>query len=166
MQSEQDQANPPPAERGTIAVHPPRLAWRSAGRETCEGDIHASYSADVIASNGRVRKPFTWKGALYVCTSISGSALTDSRMQEHEAYRMVPVRMFTETTKTYSEKTDKAEEAEAARNDPKGFYHGMTIKHAGESFALCGPPIRFTAESSPDRPEGPTGEEPMQLTLF
>lgn len=166
MQSEQDQANPPPKEREIFAVHPARLAWRGAGRETCEGDIHASYSADVIASNGRVRKPFTWKGDLYVCTSITGSGLTDSGMPEHEAYRMVPVKMFGGTTKTYGEKTNKAEDAEAARNDPNGFYHGMAIRHGTESFVLCGPPIRFAAETSPGRPDATNGDEPMQLTLF
>ena len=105
MQSEQDQANPPPKERETVAVHPARLAWRGAGKETCEGDIHASYSADVIATSGRVRKPFKWKDGLYICTSISGSGLTESGMQEHEAYRIVPVGMFTGTTATYREKT-------------------------------------------------------------
>ena len=165
MESEQDQPYPPPTERETFAVHPARLAWRGAARETCEGDIHASYSADVIASNGRVRKPFRWKDGLYVCTSISGSGLTESGMPEHEAYRMVPATTFMGTTATYREKTDKAEDAEAARNDPNGFYHGMTIKHGGASFVLCGPPIRFTAEASPERPEGAPGD-PMQLTLF
>jgi hypothetical protein len=165
MQSKQDQANPPPTERETVAVHPARLAWRGAGREICEGDIHASYSADVIAMNGRVRKPFKWKDALCVCTSISGSGLTGSGVEEHEAYRIVPVKMFTEATKTYGEKTDKAEDAEAARNDPNGFYHGMIIKHGSESFVLCGPPIRFTADASPERPGGAIGE-PEQLTLF
>jgi hypothetical protein len=166
MQSENDQTNPPPAHRETFAVHPARPAWRGASRETCEGDIHASYSADVIASNGRVRKPFSWKDGLCVCTSISGSGLTDSGTQEHEAYRIVPVKMFTGTTKTYGEKTDKAQDAEAARKDPNGFYHGMTITHGGESFVLCGPPITFTAETSPQRPDSASGEEPMQLMLF
>ncbi len=166
MESEQGQASSPPIQRETVAVNPARLAWRGASRETCEGDIYASYSADVIASNGRVRKPFGWKDSLCVCTSISGSGLTGSGTEEHEAYRIVPVKMFTGTTKTYGEKTDKAEDAEAARNDPNGFCHGMTIKHGSESFALCGPPIRFTAEISPERPDGASGEEPMQLTLF
>jgi hypothetical protein len=166
MRSEQDQANPPPKERETCAVHAARLAWGAAGRETCEGDIHASYSADVIAMDGRVRKPFRWKDALCVCTSISGSGLTRSGMQEHEAYRIVPVKMFAGTMTTYREKTARAEDAEAARNDANGFYHGMTIKHGAETFVLCGPPIRFTAEGSPERPDGAPGEGPMQLTLF
>ena len=47
MQSEQDRANPPPTKGETVAVHPARLAWKGAGRETCEGDIRASCSADV-----------------------------------------------------------------------------------------------------------------------
>jgi hypothetical protein len=112
-----------------------------------------------------MRKPFKWRDGLCVCTSISGSGLTDSGMQEHEAYRLVPAKAFAGPMTTYAEKTDRAEAAEAARNDPTGFYHGMTIKHGKEIFVLCGPPIRFAAETSPDRPGGDTGE-PMQLTLF
>lgn len=166
MQSEQDEANPPPRERETVAVNPARLAWKAVGREICEGDIHASYSADVIAMSGRVRKPFKWNGALCVCTSISGSGLTDSGMQEHEAYRIVPVKMFTGMTATYHDKTARPEDAEAARKDLNGFYHGMVIKHGGENFVLCGPPVRFTAEASPERPDGTTGQGPLQLTLF
>jgi hypothetical protein len=165
MQSEQDQANPPPVKRETVGVHPARLAWRGAGRQVCEGDIHASYSADVIATNGRVRKPFTWKNALYVCTSIVGSGLTHSEMEEHEAYRIVPAKVYSGPVKSYREKTGKSEDAEDARNDPNGFYHGMTIQHGAEQFVLCGPPIRFTAETSPERPGGASGE-PLQLTLF
>jgi hypothetical protein len=87
-------------------------------------------------------------------------------MEEHEAYRIVPAKMFTGTTSTYREKTARAEDADAARNDPNGFYHGMTIRHGSESFVLCGPPIRFTAEASAERPDGAAGEEPLQLTLF
>jgi len=166
MQSDQGQADPPPRRRETVAVNPARLAWRGAGREVCEGDIHASYSADLIAECGRVRKPFKWQGGLCVCTGIRGSGLAESGTLEHEAYRIVSARVFAGTMKTYREKTARAEDAEAARNDPNGFYHGMTITHGGESFVLCGPPIRFTAETSPERPDGASGGEPMQLTLF
>jgi hypothetical protein len=166
MPSEQDKANPPPKERETFAVNPARLAWGAARREICEGDIHASYSADVIAMSGRVRKPFEWNSALCVCTSISGSGLTESGMQEHEAYRIVPAQMFTGTIRTYGEKTARADDAEAARNDPNGFYYGMTITHGKESFVLCGPPTRFVAEASPERPDGAPGGEPLQLSLF
>jgi hypothetical protein len=115
---------------------------------------------------GRVRKPFKWRGALCVCTSFSGCGLTESGMPEHEAYRIVPAEMFTGAKTTYREKTARAETAEAARNDPSGFYPGMTVKHGTQSFVLCGPPIRFTAEALPERPDGATGEVPLQLTLF
>jgi hypothetical protein len=159
-------ANPPPDDRETFAVNPVRLAWGDASRKICEGDIHASYSADVIAMAGRVRKPFKWRGALCVCTSISGCGLTESRMQEHETYRIIPVEMFTGAITTYREKTARAETAEAARNDPSGFCHGMTIKHGTQRFVLCGPPIRFTAVVLPERPDGAIGAVPLQLTLF
>src|ERR1700733_14182971 len=165
MQSNQDQANPPPTVRELFAVHPARLAWKGAGGGVCEGDIHASYSADVIAMKGRVRKPFNWRGELCVCTSIRGSGLTDSGMEEHEAYRLTPARAFTGTPTSYHDKTALAETAEAARHDPNGFYHGMVIKHGDQDFVLYGPPIRFTADASPERPGGAIGE-PEQLTLF
>jgi hypothetical protein len=165
MESKQDQAEAAPTERETFAVHPARLAWRGAGEEVCEGDIHGSYSADVIAMKGRVRKPFKWRGELCVCTSISGSGLTESAKEEHEAYRLVPARTFTGKITTYHDKTARAEDAEAARNDPNGFYHGMAIRLGTESFVLCGPPIRFTADATPARPGSETGE-PLQLTLF
>jgi hypothetical protein len=171
MPSEQYKANPPPAnppprERETAAVNPTRLAWSDAGTQICEGDIHASYSADVIAMSGRVRKPFKCKGALFVCTSIAGSALTGSGMPEHQAYRLVPAKMFTGTPTDYHGKTAKAEAAEAARNDPNGFYHGMAIEHGSESLVLCGPPITFISEASPERPDRGSREDPSQLTLF
>jgi len=166
MQSGQDKANPPPTERETFAVNPARLAWRAAGRQICEGDIHASYRADVIAMSGRVRKPFNWKGGLCICTGISGSGLTGGGMDEHEAYRIVAAEVFAGTPTSYHGKTARAEAAEAARNDPNGFYHGMTIKHGGKSFVLCGPPIKFVAEALPERPENAKGEGPVQLSLF
>lgn len=80
--------------------------------------------------------------------------------------RIVPAKLFAGLPASYGEKTATADAAEAARNDPNGFYHRMTIKHGGESYVLCGPAIRFTADGSSERPCGPTGEEPMQLTLF
>jgi len=166
MQSGQDKANPPPTERETFAVNPARLASRTAGKEICEGDIHASYSADVIGMSGQIRKPFRWNGALCVCTSITGSGLTSSGIQEHEAYRIVPVEIFEGSPTTYRGKTVRAEAAEAARNDPNGFYHGITIKHGTGIFVLCGPPMTFTAEAVPERPDGATREGPLQLDLF
>jgi len=48
--------------RITIPVNPARLAWgkynHGRNRDTGEGDIHASYSADTIASAGRSERHF------------------------------------------------------------------------------------------------------------
>lgn len=164
MPYDQHGAGPPPAVRELFTVHPSRLAWGAAGRETCAGDIHASYSADVIAASGRSRKPFKWKGELYVCTGISGSRLTDSGKEEHEAYRMVLAEMFNGKRNTYRDKTDETEDA--ARNDLKGFYHGMVIRFGTETFVLSGPPVRFIADASAARPDAAASETPVQLGLF
>lgn len=124
-------------------------------------DIDESYSADRIAYGKPVCRPFQHNGDLWICTSISGSGLTESGKTEHEAYRIVPERMFHGTPTTYSATTNTAEAAEAARNDPNGFYHGITVKHGRDTFVLCGPPMRFVAEET----ETETAEQ-LQLTLF
>lgn len=56
------------------------------------------------------------------------------------AYRLVHLGAFDGQPTTYSEKTRNAE---AARNDPNGFYHGMTVAHGGPSYVLCGPEIHL-----------------------
>jgi hypothetical protein len=38
---------------------------------------------------------------------------------------------------------DKTRDGDSARADPNGFYHGMTVLHAGQTFVLCGPAARF-----------------------
>jgi len=126
------------------------------------GDIDRSYSADLIATNERVRKPFQYLGELWICTSITGWGLTRSGHREHEAYRLTRERAFIGVPMSYRAKTGTAEAAETARNDPFGFYHGMAVKHGSEAFVMSGPPLRFIG---PSRPE-PDPAEPMQLTLF
>lgn len=121
------------------------------------GDISESYSADRIGSGQPVRKPFQYDGALWICTSITGSSLTASGNAEHEAYRLIPKRMFSGTPTTYAARTDTFEAAEAARNDRDGFYHGVTVRHGHETLVLCGPPLRFVGEEV---------WEPLQLDLF
>lgn len=141
----------PDTETGIYAVDPARLAsgeWcHRAERTIGEGDIHASYSADRIGMEQPVRKPFTWKGTLHVCVSMRYRGDTTSA----EAYRLVHPQMFSGAPTTYAEKLT---DADAARADPNGFYHGMTVRHGGETFVLCGPPVSFV----PGQAE--------QLTLF
>ncbi len=131
-------------------------------------ELGDSYSADRIASGQPVRKPFQHAGELWVCTSITGSGLTSSGSTEHEAYRLMPEPVFTGTPTTYGTRISTGELAEAARNDPSGFYHGVTVKHGRETCVLCGPPLRIIAEEVAARPEpgGPKPPEPVQLGLF
>jgi hypothetical protein len=150
----------PTVDRATCATNGARL--RHDG-----GDIDDSYSADRIAADQPVRKPFQHDGALWICTSITGSGLTVSGSTEHEAYRLVPGRVFTGMPTTYGTRTSTGEAAETARNDPNGFYHGVAVKLGRETFVLCGPPLRFVPEEVAMRPGAdPKSETPLQLSLF
>lgn len=55
----------------TYTVDPDRLergAWsHQQNRQVGEGDIAASYSADTIGLENRTRRPFTFRGGLWVC---------------------------------------------------------------------------------------------------
>jgi hypothetical protein len=137
----------------------------AAARLGDRGDIHRSYSADIIASGQRVRTPFRHSGQSWVCVSIAGSGLTRSGFAELQAYRLTPESLYVGMPTTYRDRTANADAAEAARSDPFGFYHGMSIKHGGEAFVLTGPPVHFVPDASPSRPDG-EGAEPIQLTLF
>ena len=126
----------------THEVDPSRLAsgrWDHASEKTLgEGDITGSYSGDRIGMGKPLRRPFIWHGSPWVCTGISNlsGSVTVS------AYRLVAVEAFEGTYTTY---TDKTRNAEAARNDPMGFYHGMTVQSAGRDWILSGPEHTFVA---------------------
>lgn len=129
----------------TFAVDPTRLgsgAWCHRSQKTIgQGDIAASYSAERIGMNQPVRKPFNWKGSLWVCVSMT--FLSGSRSAE--AYRLTRKELFNGTPVTYA---DKTADADAARADPNGFYHGMTVRHGGQTFVLCGPPATLVPGAS------------------
>lgn len=124
----------------TQSVDPARLQsgrWcHRADKTIGEGDIHASYSADRIGMGKKLRKPFSWKGGLWVCVGIAGRRGEVSA----EAYRLVHPQIFNGEPVTYGVKTANGE---GARADPHGFYHGMLVKHAKEEAVLCGPPVQF-----------------------
>jgi hypothetical protein len=150
----------------TIPVKPSRLAWgtydHQRNRAVGVGNIHASYSADTIASAGKIRKAFRWQARLMVTTSLSGRG----GIEQAEAYQLIPLKAFGGVTMSYSEKTGTFENAEAARNDPNGFYHGMTVRQGSETFVLIGPPVVFVAADEPARPGGTPDAEAEQLSLF
>lgn len=129
----------------TSAVDPARLAsgqWcHRAEKMIGVGDIYGSYSGDRIGMGQPVRKPFTWRGSLHVCVGMRHRGDTTSA----EAYRLVHPQMFSGEPTTYAEKLT---DGDAARADPNGFYHGMTVRHAGAAFVLCGPPLTFVPGQS------------------
>jgi hypothetical protein len=142
-------------------IHSSRLAPARynpvTNHEYGEGDISASYSADVIAQSGRVRKPFKhrWQGQDYLWVSVGHTPPGTVG-----AFRLVTPDVFALPTTTY---TEKVKDAEAARNDPMGFYHGMAVKHAGKTFVLMGPEVLFVAEEPPQT--APDGSTPTDDTL-
>jgi len=133
------------------AVSPERLApgrWCHArDRQIGQGDIRASYSADVIAMEGRVRKPFHFQGWLWIAVAFRGA--------EAEAYRLIPAHAFEGTPVSYAAKV-LPEGGELARNDPSGFYHGMEVRSGKEAFVLAGPALRLV----------PDAQAPVQTDLF
>jgi hypothetical protein len=126
-----------------------------------EGDIHASYSADTIATEGKIRRPFMFNGNPWVCVGMRGRGAVD----EAEAYRLVHVKIFKGTPTTYSEKTRTEQGAEIARTDPLGFYHAMVVKSGKESFVMMGPPTTFVSDPVPEGPVNSVGQS-EQLSLF
>jgi hypothetical protein len=124
----------------TFSVDPARLAsgeWRHDLQKTIgRGDINASYSADRIGMGQPIRKPFEWRGGLWVCVSMTYLKGVVSA----EAYRLVHPARFSREPVSYAQKT---RDGYAARHDANGFYHGMTVKHAGALMVLCGPPARI-----------------------
>jgi hypothetical protein len=149
----------------TYAVNPSRLAapsWGSEKKKRPEGDIYASYSGDTICDSSKVRKPFSWHGSLWVAVNMEGGGGEVSKVK---AYRLVPRNFFEGTPTTYRKKTDR-DHGEAARKDPKGFYHGMTVTERGEIYVLCGPPSMFVADASAALPPGADLSPAEQLHLF
>ena len=128
------------AESQIFTVDSARLAhgnWcHRADKTVGEGDISASYSADRIAMGQSIRKPFRWQGADWVCVSSSFYHGVFSA----NAYRVVHPQQFQGNPTSYREKT---RDGDAARADSNGFYHGMTVTHAGQTMVLCGPPAIF-----------------------
>ncbi len=121
-------------------VDPSRLAsgtWcHTRDRSIGEGDIAASYSADKIGLEGKVRKPFVWQNSLWVCTGTHYQGDGKSA----EAYQLMPERFFEGELTTYSEVAMLPYEQ---RIKPEGFYHGMRVRHGKQGCVLVGPKALF-----------------------
>ncbi|AJE47980.1 hypothetical protein [Celeribacter indicus] len=127
-------------------VDPARLAsgaWcHTRDRQIGEGDISASYSADKIGLEGRVRSPFKWQNALWV--SVGGTSKGDYRAVQ--AYRIIERRFFDGTPITYQESV-------SAPKPLEGFYHGMAVKWGKLDCVLIGPASLFLPSEKKAAPE-------------
>lgn len=123
--------------------------WSQEANKTLGcGDIAASYSGDLIAMQAKVRKPYVLEGKL--CVTVA----TGSYPQEYvEAYQLIELASFDGTPTTYRDRVS-LNDGDTARNDPNGFYHGMTVTHGGNQFVLCGPPLLITASEEPELKQG------------
>ena len=134
----------------TIQVPPSRLAmgeWcHQSNASIGEGDIYGSYSADKIALEGSIRKPFRLKGWLYTATSVAGAA--DNLIAT--AYRLVPPPHVDLQPKTYAD-------LRLNTNRDSGFYHGLSVQYGGQQYILIGPPVEICKSDEP---------EPVQASLF
>lgn len=104
---------------------------------------YASYSADVIGMQSKVRKPVSCNGDLWVCVGAGGSAVGALTLR---FFRLMPTSEFQGETYTYNEKTSIWRECDTypgdfARQDPDGFYHGMRVKSGSTSYILTGPEL-------------------------
>jgi hypothetical protein len=110
------------------------------GKLVGEGDVLASYSADRIAEGrSTVAPPFSWRGALWICTGIGPDTLAD-------VYRLVPRAAFAGAVTDYSHKTSP-DAGERARPEALGFYHGVSVKYKGAAWVLAGPQLCLIAET-------------------
>ena len=105
----------------------------------------ASYSCDLIGMSNKVRKPVSCGGDLWVNTGGSGNRAN----RTYEMYRLIPVAEFEGIPTTYHEKTAMWQDGDEypgdyARNDPKGFYHGMAVQNGSVAYVLYGPPQKLT----------------------
>ncbi len=128
----------------TISVAPSRLksgSWcHASNQQKGEGDISASYSADVIAMEGRVRKPFRLNGYLCVCVGKSYHPQAGAKI-----YKLIELQNFEGTPTSYNERCK-----EEARACPNGFYHGMRVKNGKQTYVLSGPAIMAIESDEPE----------------
>jgi DNA polymerase III sliding clamp (beta) subunit (PCNA family) len=100
----------------------------------------ASRSTEKIPE-GKIRKPFFWKGESYVCTGSSGATC--------ECHQVVPADKWTGDKATYSER---------AKARPGSFsYAGILVKHGKTEYVLTGSTLTVCRAA---RPEAPKAEAP------
>ena len=133
------------------------IAWFSES-----GPVERSCSIQAI-TEGKLKSPAKIGTELFV---YMGGCMADFRIAV-QVWKVVPASEFVGQTWTYSEKLayDRGDEdkcgGEYARNDPNGFYHGMTGKMGKSPVVLQGPPVYLLPEA-----RKPKEAKPKQTSLF
>lgn len=122
--------------------------------------LHDSYSGDVISKKRTIRAPFSLNGELLCCVGAEGVG-NGRDVVNLEAYRVIPRRDFAGRTWDYN---SRALQGDKARNDRKGFYHGVRVKWGGRDFVLCGPEKLFKRDPASE-PSRETIERALQGQL-
>jgi hypothetical protein len=145
-------------------VEASRLQWAEfdRGKHSAAGDIHASYSADTIAFQSTVRRPFLWRGEAWIAVGLTGIG----GVEQAEAVRLVAAESFKGTITTYRNRCANERAARAARRDPMGFYHGVRVKRGGATYVLSGPEERFVAGTPSLFEDSAPPFAPMQVNIF
>ena len=122
-----------------IAVEPARLShgeWEG-GKKIGEGDINASYSGDVL-SGGRLRKPFTHEGSLYVAVALMPHDTA-------RAWRIVP----------QAEYKGETTAVDSGGESGKAFtYEGTLGSFRGKGYVLTGGAVEFQGRKPQPAAEG------------
>jgi len=90
------------------------------------GDIGRSYSADRIAANGTIRKPFIWQGRYWV--SVGAVISGREGVIEVKAVELIPAEAWTGASWTYETKP----------REPAGHmsYTGIQVRQSGHPFVI------------------------------
>jgi hypothetical protein len=120
------------ASQGCLALH--------AGQEIEDDDLftlaEASRSTEKIPE-GKIRKPFFWKGELYVCTGSTGASC--------QCHHVVPADKWTGEKLTYADK---------AKSQPGSFtYAGILVKHGKTEYVLTGTTLTILRATQPEVPK-------------
>jgi hypothetical protein len=107
----------------------------------------------ICGKQSRIGKPFSFGDVLWICTSSSSTGAAG--YLRAECYRLTAPDRFTGDPTTYDRRAhggaDEDDPAREARDDPNGFYHGITVKSGRATFILTGPPVTFVASEGQER---------------
>jgi hypothetical protein len=111
--------------------------------------LEASYSGDVIAQSGRIRKPVWYAGRLWIAVGVVYHGVSVEEVSCHE---MVPLALYRGDVEPWREWHYREDRC------PEDYYPGRIVKYGGREYVMC----RQELVATP----GDVAGEPVQLSLF